>query len=118
MFFFCFRNENSKLEQILIPDHNALDKKGKIFCVTTHLETKSLKTVSNINMIMIYCRDKELYKRLHVLVADIIRIIKKKTLDLISLVQRMHFLKDAFQMNAKTLVPVINHYHINGLHFF
>ena len=30
----------------------------------------------------------------------------------------MHFLQDVFQMTAITLVPVINHYHINGLHLF
>ena len=26
---FCFRFENSKLKQLLIPDHHALDKRGK-----------------------------------------------------------------------------------------
>ena len=35
-----------------------------------------------------------------------------------SLVQRMHFLQDVFQMTAITLVSVINHYHINWLHLF
>ena len=35
-----------------------------------------------------------------------------------SLAQRMHFLLDVFEMTAITLVSVINHYHINGLHLF
>ena len=35
-----------------------------------------------------------------------------------SLAQRMHFLKEVFQMTAIILVSVINHYHINGLHLF
>ena len=35
-----------------------------------------------------------------------------------SLAQRMHFLLDMFQMNTIVLVSVINHYHINGLHYF
>ena len=45
VFFFYFRFENSVLQQLLIFYHNALDKRGKIFCVTTHLETKSFKTL-------------------------------------------------------------------------
>ena len=81
VFFFRFRFENSIWQQLLILDYNALGKRGKIFCVTAYLETKSFKTVSkeiqSIN-IMIYCRDKKLKKRLHVLEADIIPI--KKTL--------------------------------------
>ena len=36
VFFFVFLNNQ------LIVDYNALDKRGKIFCVTTYLETKSL----------------------------------------------------------------------------
>ena len=32
-----------------------------------------------------------------------------------SLAQRMHFLKDMFQMTAIAHVSVINHYHISGL---
>ena len=35
-----------------------------------------------------------------------------------SLAQRMHFLKDMFQITAIALVSVINHCHINGLHLF
>ena len=35
-----------------------------------------------------------------------------------SLAQRMHFLQDVFQMTGIALVPVLNHYHINGLHLF
>ena len=62
-------------------------------------------------MIMIYYWDKKLKKRLHVLEADILTI--KKDIDLLSLVQRMHFLLDVFQMIAIALVFVINHYHIN-----
>ena len=27
-------------------DHNALDKRGKLFCVTTNLKTKPFKTIS------------------------------------------------------------------------
>ena len=41
----CFRFENSVLKQLLILDDNALDKRRKIFCVNTYLETKSFKTV-------------------------------------------------------------------------
>ena len=33
-----------------------------------------------------------------------------------SLAERIHFWQDMFQMTAITLVSVINHYHINGLH--
>ena len=43
--------------------------------------------------------------------ADIITI-KKKSIDLISLDQRMRFLQDMFQMIFVALVSVINHYHI------
>ena len=32
--------------------------------------------------------------------------------------QRVHFLQDVFQMTTITLVSIINHYHINGLHLF
>ena len=60
-----------------------------------------------INMIMIYYWDKKLKKRLHVLEAD---ISIKKTLILMSLAQRMHFLLDMFQMTTLVLVTVINHY--------
>ena len=38
--------------------------------------------------------------------------------DLMSLFQRTHFLQDVFQMTTIALVSVINHYHINGLHYF
>ena len=44
-FFFCFRFENNILQQLLILDHNALDKSRKIFSVTSYLETKSFKTL-------------------------------------------------------------------------
>ena len=68
-----------------------------------------------INMIMIYYWGKKLKKkkkkkkkkRFHVLEADVITI--KKTLDFMSVAQRMHFLKDVFQMTAIELVSVINH---------
>ena len=59
-FFFCFRFENSILKKRLIVDHNALDKRGKIFCVITFLETKTFKTVSKsmqpINMFKSWTR--------------------------------------------------------------
>ena len=42
---FCLRFENSILEQLLILDPNALDKRRKIFCVTIYLVTKSFKPV-------------------------------------------------------------------------
>ena len=42
----------------------------------------------------------------------------KKNIDLMSLPQRMHFLQNAFQMNALALVSVINHDYIYGLHLF
>ena len=35
-----------------------------------------------------------------------------------SLAQRMHFLRDVFQMTDIELVLVINHYYIDGLHLF
>ena len=35
-----------------------------------------------------------------------------------SLAQRMHFLQDMFLMTTIALVPVIDHYYINGLHLF
>ena len=40
-FYFCFRFKNSILYQLLILEHNALDKKGKIFGMTTYLEDKN-----------------------------------------------------------------------------
>ena len=55
-------------------------------------------------------------KRLPVLEVDIITI--KKNINLMSLVQRMYFLQDMFQMRDIVLVSVINHYHSNGLHLF
>ena len=64
---------------------------------------------------MIYYYNKKLKKRLHVLKADIVTI-KKNNINLMSLAQRIHFLFDMFQMSVIALVPVINHYHINGLH--
>ena len=67
-------------------------------------------------MMIIYYWDKKLKKRLHVLEADTILIIEN--IDLMSQAQRMHFLKDMFQITAVVLVSVINHYHINGLHLF
>ena len=46
-------------------DHNALDTRGKIFCVTPYLKTKSLKTVPKllqpINTMMIYYWEKNAY---------------------------------------------------------
>ena len=54
-------------------------------------------------------------KRLHVLEAYIITI---KNIDLMSLVQRMHYLQDMFQISTTALVSVINNFHINGLHLF
>ena len=44
-FLFGFIFENSMLQELLIFNHNALDKTGKIFYATTYLETKSFKTV-------------------------------------------------------------------------
>ena len=70
-----------------------------------------------INIIMIYCWDKKLKKELHVLEADII-IKKERSIDLMSLAERMHFLQVLLQMTTFALVSVINHYHINGLHLF
>ena len=37
----------------------------------------------------------------------------KKSIDLMSLAQRIHFLQDVFQMTAIALILVINPYHIN-----
>ena len=37
-------NKETK-RNLLILDHNALDQRGKLFCVTTYLEKKSFKTV-------------------------------------------------------------------------
>ena len=34
---------DSDLKIVLILDHDTLDERGKIFCVTTYLETKSFK---------------------------------------------------------------------------
>ena len=67
-------------------------------------------------MIMIYYWDKKHKNRLHVLEADIITI--KKSIDLMSLVQRMHFLQDLFEITANLHVSVINQYHINWLYQF
>ena len=53
---------------------------------------------------------------MHVLGADMITI--NKIINLMCLAQKMHFLKDMFQMTAILLVSVINHCHINGLHLF
>ena len=69
-----------------------------------------------INILLICYWAKKLFKRWHVLEADIITI--KKNIDLMSLAQRMHFLLDVFEMTAIELFSVINHYHINGLHLF
>ena len=47
----------------MVLDHNALDKRRKIFCFTTYLETKSFKIVlkwmQSINMIMTLLRRQE-----------------------------------------------------------
>ena len=48
--------------------------------------------------------------------ADI--ITAKKNIDLMSLAQRRHFLRDVFQMAAIAVVSVITHYHINELYLF
>ena len=45
VFFFCFRFEDSLPYQLLILDHNALDKRQKFFGVTSYWGRKSLKTV-------------------------------------------------------------------------
>ena len=42
---FCSRFKNRILWQLLVLDHKALDERGKIFCVTTNLETKSFKII-------------------------------------------------------------------------
>ena len=57
---------------------------------------------------MIYYRDKKLKKkkRLHALVADIVITKKKTNIDLISPAQRMHILRDVFQMTAIALVSM------------
>ena len=62
-----------------------------------------------IYMIMIYYQDKKLKKRLYVLEVDIITM-KKHWFDISSS-------KDVFQVTSIAPVWVINHYHINGLHF-
>ena len=64
-------------------------------------------------MIMIYYWDKK-FKRLHVMLADIITILKKHWFDISS--SKDAFLQDMSKMAAIALVSVINHYHINGLH--
>ena len=53
--------------------------------------------------------------RLNVLEADIITI---ENIDLMFLDERMHILKNLFQITAIVLVWVINPYHINKLHLF
>ena len=84
----------------------------KEFCVTTYLKTKSFKTLSQpINIIMIYDWHKK-RKKLHFMEAFIITI--KNIIDLMYLVQKMHFIPDLFQMTTTELVSEINHYHING----
>ena len=65
---------------------------------------------------MIYYWDKKLKKWLYVLEADIITILKN--IDLITLAERVHFLQDMVQTSVVSLVSVINHYHIYGLHLF
>ena len=59
-----------------------------------------------INLIMIYYWDKKLKKRLHVLEADL--IIITKSIDLMSLAQRMHFLQNMFRMTAIVLRQHLN----------
>ena len=62
-----------------------LDKRGKIFCVTTYLDTKSFKTILKIDATQFCYKDfllrQETQKRVHVLEADIITI-KKSNIDL------------------------------------
>ena len=48
VFFFVSDLKIVNYKQLLILDHNGLDKRGKMFCVKTYLETKSLKTVSKL----------------------------------------------------------------------
>ena len=33
------------LTQLLIPEHNAFDKRGKIFCIASYLDTKYFQTM-------------------------------------------------------------------------
>ena len=84
-----------------------------------------------LNMISFYYRDKKLKKKKKKKKKiaypgswyDIKKNKKKtnkqnkqtKNIDLMSLVQRMNFLQDVFQMTTIAL-PSINHYCINGLH--
>ena len=86
-FYCCFRFENNILYQLLCLDHNALDKRGKIFFVTTYLETKIIQNcLKPINTIIIYHWDKRLKRKLHVLKADL-----TTNIDFMFLAQRMHF---------------------------
>ena len=65
---------------------------------------------------MISYRDKKLKQNLHVLEADLITI--KKSIDSMSLAQRMHFVLDMFQMIAIALFSIMNHFHVDWLHLF
>ena len=81
MFLFCFRFVNSILEQLLIHDHNALDKRGKIFCPSTYLETESFKLDATYYYNNDLLQKYRTPKRLHVLEANIITTKKKHRLD-------------------------------------
>ena len=50
--------------------------------------------------------------------ADIIKLNKKKNIDLMFLAQSLYISEDVFQMTTIVLVSEINNDHINGLHLF
>ena len=69
-----------------------------------------------IYMIIDLLTKQETQKRLPVPEADIMTI--KNDIDLMSVVHRMHFLEDVFELTPIAPVSLINHSHINGLHLF
>ena len=74
------------------------------------------KYMQSINMMIIYYWDMKLTK--NVACPESWYDNNLKTIGLMSLAQRMDFLQDMFQMITISLISVINHYYINGLHLF
>ena len=107
---FCFRFENCILQQLLIIDHNTLDKRGKNILHHYSFWYKIIQNCLKTDANHYYDNDLLLRQETQKMIACP-RSWYNKKIDLMSLA----FLRDVFQMTAIVLVSVINHYHIDGL---
>ena len=122
MFFFCFRFENSILWQLLILDHNALDKREKNILRHYLFGNKTIQNCLKIDETHWYDNNSlqrqktKKKKRVHILEADIITIKTNIQTNINVSSSKVAFFIGCIPNDCHCACLSKNHYHINRLY--